>query len=218
MSGIVVRQRKALEPVASVVTFAFRLSVIFAGLRVILALIGVGPNFGWGGNNVGGVCMNVDQGLLQHTNPVLSTAGMAAGVDGTWTVGHVCAAHATVVESLVAALTQLPTALLYLGAFYLAQRLIRVAVRDGIYTSRVTQLMRLLGWWLLAGELAARLIEAFAQIGLLSLMVTWRVDWGQWFVGFNVSWPVILIGLGLLTFARITRLGVSMREDLEGTV
>jgi hypothetical protein len=32
------------------------------------------------------------------------------------------------------------------------------------------------------------------------------------------SWSVVLIGLGLITFARVMRLGVGMREDLEGTV
>lgn len=218
MSGTVVKQRNPLQPVATAVTIAFRLSVLFAALRVIFALFGTGPRFGWGGDNVGGVCMQVPRDLLQHTSGVVSRAGMAAGVSGSWTLGHLCASHATVLESLVAAFTQLPSAVVYLGAFYLAQRLTRVAVRDGIYTSTIARLMQILGWWLLAGELLASLVEAFAQIGLLSWLVTWRVDWGQWFVGWTISWPVIFIGLALITFARITRLGVVMREDLEGTV
>jgi hypothetical protein len=76
----------------------------------------------------------------------------------------------------------------------------------------------ILGWWLLAGGLVATVAEAFARVNLPAQLVTWPVDWGQWTVAWSVSWPVVLIGLGLITFARIMRTSAGMRADLEGTV
>ena len=64
----------------------------------------------------------------------------------------------------------------------------------------------------------ATLTEAFARLNLLGQLVTWNVDWGQWPVAWSVSWPVVFIGLGLITLARIMRISAGMRADLEGTV
>jgi hypothetical protein len=97
-------------------------------------------------------------------------------------------------------------------------RLARTAARDGLYTARFARLVLILGWWLLAGGLVATLTEAFARLNLLGQLVTWNVDWGQWPVAWSVSWPVVFIGLGLITFARIMRISAGMRADLEGTV
>jgi hypothetical protein len=55
-------------------------------------------------------------------------------------------------------------------------------------------------------------------VNLLSQLVTWPVDWGQWPVAWSVSWPVFWFGLGLVIFARVMRAGAAMRADLEGTV
>jgi hypothetical protein len=130
----------------------------------------------------------------------------------------VCAAHPTVRQALAAAVTLLPADLLRLGALYLAMRLARAAARDGVYTAQAARLLLILGWWLLAGELVATAIEAFARMNLLGQLVTWNVDWGQWPVAWTVSWPVVWIGLGLIIFARVMRIGAGMRADLEGTV
>ena len=97
-------------------------------------------------------------------------------------------------------------------------RLTRAAARDGVYTAQAARLVLILGWWLLAGGLVATVAEAFARVNLLAQLVTWPVDWGQWPVAWSVSWPVVLIGLGLIIFARIMRISAGMRADLEGTV
>jgi hypothetical protein len=221
MAAPTAKPRNPLEPLASVVGWAFRLAVVAAVARVISALLGRGPMFGWGGGPsdvAGSVCMNTAGGLLQHTGSGLSHSGMGAGISANWTTANVCVAHPTISQSLAAMLTQLPTTLLFLGALYFAQRLTRIAARDGVYTAQAARLLLILGWWLLAGELAATAIEALARMSLLSQLVTWTVDWGQWFVAWYLSWPVVFIGLGLITLARVMRIGVSMRADLEGTV
>jgi len=97
-------------------------------------------------------------------------------------------------------------------------RLARAAARDGVYTVGFARLLLTLGWWLLAGGLVATMAEALARVDLLSRLVAWHVDWGQWPAAWSVSWPVVWIGLGLIIFARILRISAGMRADLEGTI
>ena len=97
-------------------------------------------------------------------------------------------------------------------------RVNRIAASDGVYTAQFARLLLILGWWLLAGELAATVAEGFARMNLLGQLVTWPVDWARWPASWSVSWPVVWFGLGLVIFARVMRIGAGMRADLEGTV
>ena len=177
-----------------------------------------GAHLGGPSSSVTGVCLNAAQALLQHTGSGLSPAGLSPGVHAARNTASVCAAHPTAGQALASAVTMLPIDLLRLGALYLAMRLARTAARDGVYTAQAARLLLILGWWLLAGGLVATVTEAFARMNLLGQLVTWNVDWGQWPAAWSVSWPVAWIGLGLITFARVMRIGAGMRADLEGTV
>ena len=222
MSASTVKQRSRLEPLATVVAWVFWVAVLATATTVILAVFGRGPLFGAhiGGPSptLKGVCLNAAQALLPHTGGGLGHSGLSPGVRATWNTANVCAAHPAFRQALASAITLLPIDLLRLGALYLAQRLARAAARDGVYTAQTARLLLILGWWLLAGGLVATVTEAFARLNLLSQLVTWNVDWGQWPVAWSVSWPVAWIGLGLITFARAMRIGAEMRADLEGTV
>jgi hypothetical protein len=222
MSAATLKPRNRLEPVATLVTWAFWLVVVATALRVILALLGRGPLFGVhiGGPSpsLPGVCLNAAQALLQHVGSGLSISGLSPGVRATLNTANVCAAHPAARQDLAFAVTLLPVDLLRLGALYLAQQLACAAARDGVYTARAARLLLILGWWLLAGGLVAATAEAFARMNLLGQLVSWHVDWGQWPVAWSVSWPVAWIGLGLIAFAGVMRTGAGMRADLEGTV
>ena len=62
------------------------------------------------------------------------------------------------------------------------------------------------------------LAGAYARLNLLSLLVTWHIDW----LHLPASWAgwgtVEFFGLGLIIFARIMRVSAGMHADLEGTV
>jgi len=214
------RQRNRLQPLATVVTWVFWLAAAVTALQVILALTRSGalltpvPNSQPGAR----VCLNAAQALLPHAGSGLSHPGLSPAVRATWTTASLCTAHPTAGQALAFAVTLLPLGLLRLGALYLAMRLARTAARDGIYTARFARLVLILGWWLLAGGLAATVAEAFARMSLLGQLVTWHPGWGQWHLAWSVSWPVVFIGLGLITFARVMRISAGMRADLEGTV
>ncbi len=65
----------------------------------------------------------------------------------------------------------------------------------------------------------AEAIEASARAALLATL-TDNVTFSAEAVLHTSAFPylTVLTALGVLTFARITRVGVAMREDLEGTV
>jgi hypothetical protein len=222
MSVSILTPRNRLEPLATVVSWAFRLAVLATALRVILALLGHEPLFGAhiGGPSpsLPGVCLNAAQALLRHAGSGLSLPGLSPGVRATVNAANLCAAHPTAGQDLAFTVTLLPIDLLRLGALYLAARLARTAARDGVYTAQAARLVLILGWWLLAGGLVATVTEALARLNLLGQLVTSNIDWGQWAVAWSVDWPVAWTGLGLITFARIMRIGAGMRADLEGTV
>jgi hypothetical protein len=139
-------------------------------------------------------------------------------VQADWNGAILGTVHPTAGQALAFAVTLLPAGLLRVGTLYLVMRLARAVARDGVYTAQASRLVLALGWWLLAGGLVASLAEGFARLNLLSLMVTWHVDWAHWPASWGWSWPVEWFGLGLIIFARIMRVSAGMRADLEGTV
>src|SRR6516165_103388 len=222
MPAPALKSRNPLATLATVVTWVFWLAVAATAVTVLRALTGQGPLFGAhiGGPSTSptGVCVTAAPALLPHSGSGLSQPGLAAGVRATWTSASVCATHPSFGQHLAFAVTVLPVDLLRLGALYLAMRLARAAARDGVYTAAFARLLLTLGWWLLAGGLVATMAQALARMNLLSQLVTWHVNWGQWPAAWSVSWPVVWIGLGLIVFARIMRISAGMRADLEGTI
>jgi len=214
--------RNPLGTLATVVTWVFWIAAAATATTVIRTLTGQGPLFGAhiGGPSpsLTGLCLNVGQALLNHPGPGPGLAGLSPGVRAAWSTATLCAAHPTATQALAATVAVLPVDLLRLGAVYLAMRLARSAARDGVYTTGFARLVLVLGWWLLAGGLVATVAEALARVSLLGQLVTWPLDWGHWPAAWSPSWPVAWIGLGLVVFARVMRIGAGMRADLEGTV
>ncbi len=215
-----VKPRNRLQTLATVLTWVLWLAVAVTALQLIPAVTRSGALFISAPNSQPNalVCLNAAQQLLQHAGIGLSHPGLSAGVRATWNTASLCTAHPTGGQYLAFAVTLLPLGLLRLGALYLVMRLARTAAADGVYTAQFARLLLILGCWLLAGGLVATVAEAFARMTLLSQLVTWHVDWGQWPAAYSVSWPVFWFGLGLIIFARVMRVGAGMRADLEGTV
>jgi hypothetical protein len=85
--------------------------------------------------------------------------------------------------------------------------------------------MRRLGWLIIAGTAVAVLVQAFAQHELLNTMLTRPVTFINFLYASLLTLPfnpmllvAALAGAALLTFARITRLGAAMDDEIRGTV
>ena len=211
-----------LDRLATAVTWVFWFFAVLTTLQVILALTRSGTLFSPVLNSLPGppprAWVTIAPPLLQHAGSVLIHSGLAPGVQASWNGAILGTAHPTAGQALAFAVTLLPAGLLRVGTLYLVMRLARAAAREGIYTAQAARLVLSLGWWLLAGGLVASLAEGFARLNLLSLLVTWHVDWLHWPASWGWSWPVEWLGLGLIIFARIMRVSAGMRADLEGTV
>ncbi|WP_162929372.1 DUF2975 domain-containing protein [Streptomyces sp. YIM 130001] len=107
----------------------------------------------------------------------------------------------------------------FAGALLLTVRLIKGAERDGLYTATTAGRLRVLGWWLVVGSVFSAVVESTSEsvlVASLSRTDAIHAYSGLWM--FDAPFTAILAGLGVLSFARVMRIGVGMREDLAGTV
>jgi hypothetical protein len=99
-------------------------------------------------------------------------------------------------------------------------RVIRAARQTGPFTVGVAVAMRRLGWLVIGGTAAAAAIQEIALDQLLNTMLTPATGYGDAFFSvLHALLPVpVLAGAGLLSFARIIRLGAAMDDEIKVTV
>ncbi|MCW8381644.1 hypothetical protein [Streptomyces justiciae] len=200
--------RKMLEPMATVVSVVLRVVVGLLTVGVVLQV----ARGGWADGNV---CI-VDDSAGSSVAPPGFPAEKGAAVES---VPRYCGGETDTSLHLLDQLTTLPTVLLLISSLFLLNRLFQGAARDGIHTGLTASRLRVLGWWLLLGGLIAEIIESNAKAAVLaSLATSEELTAGSWLAMFTPPYLIVLTGLGLLTFARITSAGAALREDLEGVV
>jgi hypothetical protein len=139
---------------------------------------------------------------------------------GTGGQVSLCADHPTVGQRALVTLTQAPAAVLYLAILLLLWQLVRTIRRGGPFAVLVARRLRFLAWFILAGSAVITAGQSMAQSAFTSTIVTDPVP-----VDSNVTSALsgglalpVLIACGLLTLARVIRVGARMSEDLAGTV
>jgi hypothetical protein len=128
----------------------------------------------------------------------------------------VCADHPDGALRMAGMLMSLPSLVLFLSFLVLIRRLLKAAGRPGaLYSPDPARRLRVLGWYLTVGAVAAGIIETAAEGAAVADQTSL-----SWFnpSEFHLSVPALLVGLGLITVATVVRIGVTMREDLDGTV
>ncbi|MET8746618.1 DUF2975 domain-containing protein [Streptomyces sp. NPDC004728] len=206
-------EARLLEPVATVVRGSYRLSLAVLIAGALALLTGTKLSRIWGGRYVCAESRSEfsGDGFTRLFRP-------HAGVE-VMTRPSYCTDHANGAQRLFDFLGGFPSLLLVLGILFLLNRLIQGASREGVFTARTAKQLRVVGWWLLLGCLAAAVVEAGAHAALLATLAkdyTFTAD--SWLGTWQPPYALAFTALGILTFARIMRAGVAMREDLEGTV
>ncbi|MDN3028667.1 DUF2975 domain-containing protein [Streptomyces sp. S.PB5] len=201
--------RRMLEPMATIVSIVLRLLVALATVGLVLSV----ARGSWGG---GVVCIADDMSITGVDDNTFGSPASGATADA---IPRYCAENADTAMRLLNQLGELPTTLLLISSLFLLHRLLTGAARDGIYTTQTASRLRVLGWWLLAGSLLVAIVETTARTVLLADLAE-RVEFtpDSWLDMWSFPYLAVLTALGLLTFARITKAGVAMREDLEGVV
>ncbi|MFF1921290.1 hypothetical protein ACFVW8_12035 [Streptomyces sp. NPDC058221] len=201
------QDRKLLEPISTVSSVALRLLMALLIAAFILSTV-----HGWGNGNI---CVtDWTSNSSSAARGFVPEPGATAG-----SVPRYCAENATNTQHILVGIRSLASLILSVGGLFLLNRLLRSATREGVHTPQTAAGLRLLGWWLLVGSVVAQVIAAIAQTALLATLAQDAHLTGvSWLEVWNPPYLAVLTGLGILTFARITRSGSKMREDLEGLV
>ncbi|MBW8483827.1 DUF2975 domain-containing protein [Actinomadura parmotrematis] len=217
--------RSSLRPFSFVARFGFFLLAACALAAIGLLLFSDHADIAGLGRG-GTVCISPDlqvagtgledMPLLQHALKLGHTSPNARI--------SMCAAAPTMAQRALSALAQLPVSLLYLAVFFLFARTVRAAEADGPFTPRVAGLLRAAGWTLLVGGYLAHAVQDTAG-GALENTFAVRGDvffhtTGDIVLGGVVTFPLwtLLAGLGLLTIARILKVGARMHDELAATI
>ncbi|MFD8891924.1 DUF2975 domain-containing protein [Streptomyces sp. NPDC059566] len=205
--------RKLLEPLSTVVSAGVRLliSLLLAGF--VLSVFNGSVPF-WDGMNT---CVTADW-ITSSSAPNDAAFGARDGARVS-AIPQYCAENPTAGQQTLGILSEVPSLVLLIGGLVLLHRLLRSAAREGVYTLHAASRLRFLGCWLLVGSLVAEATRAVSQAALLDTLAD-DAQFSAEAVLHATQFPylAILTGLGLLAFARIMRVGATMREDLEGTV
>jgi hypothetical protein len=213
------QRRRLTEPLGSVTALFGGLLLLFAAAAIVLTLFGSGSVGGFGDT---AICASQPNASYSGSDwasnlEVAARPGASISINGTL---QACADHPTVGQRTLYTLISLPSTLVWAAVLLLVWRVIRAARRTGPFTAGVAAAMRQLGWLIIAGSVAAAMVQGFALDQLLNTMITPGTSFGD-AIGepIRALLPVpLLAGAALLTFARIFRLGADMDDELQGTV
>jgi len=211
---------KLTEPLGCAVSFILMFSVTLVA-AVLLTSPWTKSSIDFYGFTTGPACANVPLNGLSETGGGSTIAHLrpqtSAGSTGQVSL---CASHPTFGQRTLVTLTQAPAAVLYLAILLLLWQLIRTIRQDGPFADLVARRLRFLAWFILAGSAAVAAGQSIAQSAFASTIITDSVPADSNAVGALTDGLVlpVLIACGLLTLARVMRVGARMRDDLAGTV
>jgi len=198
------------------------------GRFLLLYLVGIAFQASYGfspGSTRLSVC--VDTGYPY--NGAAHGYGFAARSGASLSVGSdvkACALHPSLGQWVLFLLTKVPDLVLWGCVLLLIWRLISEAARRGPFTPRAAAMVSLLGWTVIVGSyIAGALSHLGADLMTPMLMTPATYDGANIAVDVLVRGPLgallpvpALAGAALLTFARITRVGVALDDEIKATV
>ncbi|NYD40244.1 DUF2975 domain-containing protein [Nocardioides panaciterrulae] len=99
----------------------------------------------------------------------------------------------------------------------LIRRTIWVARTAGMFTPETARRTRRLGWFVLAWSLTWPFLAAAGRGVVISAAVRHQ-SWVRELTHPHISLVLVVVGVGILTFARILRLAVPLQEEVDATV
>ena len=214
------RQHKdPLSPLAGWVQILLAFAVLMAICGAYGVLTGTSAIMGFG--NVASICVQEPIGGTVDPGEPFLPHDIRAGID-TYRIGYsYCTSSPLLPQRVWYTLTVLPGAALFAAVLVILFRLVSRAAHDGIHTNGTARRLRLLGWVLITGSVLVPIAEDAASVRLLATMVNDPIG-GYFMPNGAGNWgsllPLVLVGVGLLTFSRFVLVGREMRADLDGTV
>lgn len=212
-------RRRLVQPLGGLLVVAGVIVALVLTLGVAGMVSGSGMALSYPGLGSAPVCANVDLNGIGLNGDSPTLVGMRPGA----TIGvpnpiSECVLHATAGQRALVFLASAPHSLFYLVSFALVAWLLLIARREGPFVPRVHRLLRVLGWFLLAGSVVVAVSRNLANAYFLASTVTVPVPIAADAMSTAALGVPLLIGCALLTLARIMRAASRMSADLEGTV
>lgn len=210
--------RKLTQPLGGAVSFILTFAV---GLLVVaLLLIPLNHGFSLFGFGSGPACANVSLNGLSQNSTGSVLAHMKPGTFSSPSELNLCANQPTLTQRTLVTLTQAPATVLYLTVLVLLWQLLRTIGKTGPFVPLVARRLRFLAWFILAGSMVVAAGEGLAQNVFASTVVADRVPIAANVINNVMDGLVlpVLIACGLLTLARVIRVGARMSDDLAGTI
>ena len=211
--------RKLTQPLGGAISTL----LIFAAAAVVAVLVlapwnhnvifyGFGSGSACAGVPLNGITISGSPATLAHMRP-----GMYATTGGQVMV---CANQPTTGQRALVTLTQAPSAVLDLAILGMLWQLLRTIRVAGPFALLVARWLRFLGWFILAGSAVVTVGESLAQSAFAATVVSDPVPVADNVINAEVGGIVlpVLVACGLLTLARVIRVGAQMSDDLAGTV
>jgi hypothetical protein len=211
-------ERKLTEPLGNVVSWFLLVTAGLFALLVVVAPFDSQISI-WGFGH-GYVCADVSSNTLTIGDTGDIVMHMKPGASSYPRELGLCVNQPTVGQRMLVTLTQAPAFALYVALLLLLWQLLRTVGSAGPFDLIVSRRLRFLAWFILAGSLVVAAAQSAARSLFASTVVTNSVPMAG-----NVTRDLIsalftplLIACGLLTLARVIRIGTQMSEDLAGTV
>lgn len=199
-----------LEPIKGTVGCLTGLTVFFLLLSLLVhqALWGNGP-----------VCTSVPAAGIPANVFTVAVNGQVRGSQATIGTVILCVKHPDALLRFAGLLATWPSVILWVGFLLQIGGLLKIASQPGgLYSQDTAARLRRIGWFLAAGAVAAAVIQTVANLVIFLTQI--HYPGLNWFEPdkLHLSLSALLAGLTLITVARVMRVGVTMREDLDVTV
>ncbi|WP_028643401.1 DUF2975 domain-containing protein [Nocardioides sp. URHA0020] len=133
------------------------------------------------------------------------------------TQAEVCLKDPTPMQQAAGSLATLGDIVFAVGGLLLVQRVVRTARRRGLFTEETADRTRQLGWFLLVMTLLWPVL-AGAGTGVVLSAAVRDVSWRRGLLSADLSYTLLVVAIGVLTFARILRQAVPLQEEVDSTV
>jgi hypothetical protein len=172
-------------------------------------------------------CVLADGG--GHSVPVYTADGdgfrPAEGIEGlrqsaasarteNWTI---CLKRASAWQWTAARIEPVSEVGFLVTSLLMIRRTIRGARRTGLFTDDAARRTRQLGWFILLYAVITPVLAAAGRGVVISAAVR-DVSWSRELGNPHISVLLVVVSLGILTFARILRLAVPLQEEVDATV
>lgn len=144
--------------------------------------------------------------------------GLRPGADASVDALEICGFGAGLVSYLRALAPFMPHLMLAIALVALLHVLLRRATRSGLFSVDVVRTVRLIGWVLILGSILAELATAVAETGMLNYVVPGSFGVLALVSYVEIPLTAIIGGVAILTAARVLRLAVALRQDVDATI